>query len=56
MAPLTSDLRIRKIEPLHTPAELMTEFPCDDVASDTVAAARAALHEILHGATTVWRW
>lgn len=49
MAPLTSDLRIRKIEPLHTPAELIAEFPCDDVASDTVAAARTALHEILHG-------
>ncbi|SEL50161.1 3-deoxy-D-arabinoheptulosonate-7-phosphate synthase [Pseudoxanthomonas sp. GM95] len=49
MAPLTSDLRIRKIEPLATPAELIEEFPCDDAVSDTVAGARAALHEILHG-------
>jgi len=49
MAPLTSDLRIRKIEPLATPAELIEEFPCDDAVSDTVSSARAALHEILHG-------
>jgi 3-deoxy-7-phosphoheptulonate synthase len=49
MAPLTSDLRIRKIEPLATPAELIEEFPCDEAVSDTVSNARAALHEILHG-------
>ena len=49
MAPLTSDLRIRKIEPLATPAELIEELPCDDAASDTVARSRAALHDILHG-------
>jgi 3-deoxy-7-phosphoheptulonate synthase len=49
MAPLTSDLRIRKIEPLATPAELIEELPCDDAASDTVSRSRAALHEILHG-------
>jgi 3-deoxy-7-phosphoheptulonate synthase len=49
MAPLTSDLRIRKIEPLATPAELIEEFPCDDAVSDTVSNARSALHEILHG-------
>jgi len=49
MAPLTSDLRIRKIEPLATPAELIEEFPCDDAVSDTVSNARNALHEILHG-------
>jgi len=49
MAPLTSDLRIRKIEPLATPAELIEEFPCDDAVSDTVSNARSALHQILHG-------
>jgi 3-deoxy-7-phosphoheptulonate synthase len=49
MAPLTSDLRIRKIEPLATPAELIEELPCDDAVSDTVSRSRAALHDILHG-------
>jgi len=49
MAPLTSDLRIRKIEPLITPAELIQEFPCDQAASATVSQARSALHQILHG-------
>nr|ART40705.1 L33 [uncultured bacterium] len=49
MAPLTSDLRIRKIEPLATPAELIEEFPCDEAVSATVSQARSALHQILHG-------
>ncbi|AER57465.1 3-deoxy-7-phosphoheptulonate synthase [Pseudoxanthomonas spadix] len=49
MAPLTSDLRIRKIEPLTTPAELIEEFPCDEAVSATVSQARSALHRILHG-------
>lgn len=49
MAPLTSDLRIRKIEPLITPAELIQEFPCDQAVSATVSQARSALHRILHG-------
>ncbi|RXR03505.1 3-deoxy-7-phosphoheptulonate synthase [Pseudoxanthomonas composti] len=45
----TDDLRIRKIEPLTKPAELIAEFPCDDAVAGTVAEARAAMHEILHG-------
>ena len=49
MPPLTDDLRIRKIEPLVTPAELIAELPCDEAASETVARSRAALHAILHG-------
>ncbi len=50
MPPHTDDLRIRKIEPLASPAELLALLPCDDEASDTVSASRSALHAILHGA------
>ena len=49
MPPHTDDLRIRKIEPLTPPAQLLAMLPCDDEASDTVSASRAALHAILHG-------
>ena len=49
MPPFTDDLRIRKIEPLTSPAELLALLPCDDEASATVTASRNALHAILHG-------
>ncbi|MFT4257067.1 MAG: 3-deoxy-7-phosphoheptulonate synthase [Pseudoxanthomonas sp.] len=49
MSPLTDDLRIRAIQPLATPAQLLAQLPCDETASATVAASRAALHAILHG-------
>lgn len=49
MPPHTDDLRIRNIEPLTPPAQLLALLPCDDQASDTVSASRAALHAILHG-------
>jgi 3-deoxy-7-phosphoheptulonate synthase len=49
MAPHTDDLRIRKLEPLTPPAQLIAELPCDNVVSETVANSRQALHEILHG-------
>ncbi|WP_434027020.1 3-deoxy-7-phosphoheptulonate synthase [[Pseudomonas] boreopolis] len=49
MPPHTDDLRIRKIEPLTPPAQLLSLLPCDERASQTVSASRAALHEILHG-------
>ena len=49
MPPHTDDLRIRTIEPLTPPAQLLAMLPCDDEASDTVSASRAALHQILHG-------
>ena len=45
----TDDLRIRKIEPLTPPAQLLSLLPCDGRASQTVSDSRAALHEILHG-------
>ena len=49
MPPFTDDLRIRKIQPLTSPAELIALLPCDEDASDTVSASRDALHAILHG-------
>lgn len=49
MAPDTDDLRIRSIEPLAPPAQLLAELPCTEQASETVADARRALHRILHG-------
>ena len=49
MAPHTDDLRIRKIEALNTPADVIAELPCDDAVSEVVSNARQALHDILHG-------
>ena len=49
MAPHTDDLRIRRIDALVPPAQLIAEIPCTDEVSDTVADARRALHRILHG-------
>ena len=48
MAPHTDDLRIRGFEPLVSPAELIGELPCSEAMSETVVAARTALHEMLH--------
>jgi 3-deoxy-7-phosphoheptulonate synthase len=50
MAPHTDDLRIRSLEPLTAPAELIRELPCDEPTSEIVADGRRALHAILHGA------
>ena len=49
MAPHTDDLRIRRIDALVPPAQLIAEIPCTDEVSDTVTEARRALHRILHG-------
>ena len=49
MPPHTDDLRIRALQPLVSPAELIEALPCETAMSDTVAAARAACHAILHG-------
>jgi len=51
MAPHTDDLRIRNFTPLTAPAKLIRDLPCDEAMSDTVAAARRALHDVLHGAS-----
>jgi 3-deoxy-7-phosphoheptulonate synthase len=46
----TDDLRIREIRELSTPAAIMREFPRSDAATRTVAGARRAFSNILHGA------
>ncbi|MDM9559177.1 MULTISPECIES: 3-deoxy-7-phosphoheptulonate synthase AroG [Bordetella] len=45
----TDDLRIREIKELNPPSHVMREFPCTQQASETVFAARQAMHRILHG-------
>ena len=49
MPDLTDDLRILDIKPLDTPAEVMARLPADATTSATVAGARRAMHNILHG-------
>jgi 3-deoxy-7-phosphoheptulonate synthase len=49
MPPYTDDLRIRSFAPLSAPAEVLRELPCTEPMSENVAAARGALHRILHG-------
>jgi 3-deoxy-7-phosphoheptulonate synthase len=43
------DLRIRDIKELSPPSHLLREFPIGEKASETVHAARRAIHAILHG-------
>ncbi len=45
----TDDIRIRELKELVTPEELMGELPCSPEASRVTRAARARLHDILHG-------
>ena len=47
--PRTDDLRIREMKELTPPAHLIREFPVTPGAEQTAAAARVALHRILHG-------
>ncbi|MGV7208821.1 3-deoxy-7-phosphoheptulonate synthase AroG [Oxalobacteraceae bacterium A2-2] len=47
--PRTDDLRIREMKELTPPSHLIREFPCTEVAEQTAANARIALHRILHG-------
>lgn len=47
--PHTDDLRIRAITPLSTPAQVMRDCFAGERALDTVAHARAAVHDILSG-------
>lgn len=43
----TDDLRIQEIKELTPPAHLLREFPASERASETVFAARTAIHAIL---------
>jgi 3-deoxy-7-phosphoheptulonate synthase len=45
----TDDVRIREIKELSPPSHLLREFSLTGPASDTVYAARSAIHAILHG-------
>lgn len=45
----TDDLRIDKIIPVISPAELQADFPITATATDTVVNARNEAHAILHG-------
>jgi len=45
-----SSLRIAKIQALAPPSRLLRELPLSDAASETVHAARRAIHDILGGA------
>jgi 3-deoxy-7-phosphoheptulonate synthase len=47
--PRTDDLRIRELKELTPPSHLIREFACGEVAEQTAANARVALHRILHG-------
>jgi 3-deoxy-7-phosphoheptulonate synthase len=47
--PRTDDLRIREMKELTPPSHLIRQFACSEAAGQTAAAARVALHRILHG-------
>jgi 3-deoxy-7-phosphoheptulonate synthase len=50
MTTRTDDLRIRDIQTLSPPVEVMAEHPATPKTRRTVVAARDAIHRILHGA------
>lgn len=45
----TDDLRIVAMKELLSPEQLINEYPLSEKASETVAAARSAMQNILHG-------
>ena len=45
----TSDLRIRAVRPLVSPAVLAEELPLDDAGADFVAQSRRTVEDILAG-------
>src|SRR5260221_6858395 len=49
MTSSTDDMRILEIKELSTPSEVIRDFPRTQVATETVAAARRVLHDILRG-------
>ncbi len=48
MTYMTDDLRIKELRELSPPSHLIREFPCEQLASETVHLAREACHKILH--------
>ncbi len=49
MTYMTDDLRIKELRELSPPSHLIREFPCEQLASETVHLAREAGHKIIHG-------
>lgn len=49
MSYATDDLRIKEIRELTPPSHLIREFPCEQLASETVHHARQDAHKIIHG-------
>ena len=49
MSARTDDLRIQQINELISPQQLIKDIGVSDVAAETVAQARHAIHRILHG-------
>ena len=45
----TDELRIVAMKELLSPEQLINEYPLSEKASETVAAARSAMQNILHG-------
>ncbi|QDO88744.1 3-deoxy-7-phosphoheptulonate synthase [Ornithinimicrobium ciconiae] len=45
----TTDLRVRRMEPLPTPTQMLTELPLPDDLAALVSRSRAEVQEILHG-------
>lgn len=45
----TDDLRIKAITEVESPSSVHAQYPISEVASETVASAREAIHNILHG-------
>ena len=50
MKPIVDDVRIQEIKELVTPAQMWQEAPGSEMGAQTTAAARHAIHRILHGA------
>ncbi|HET6493691.1 MAG TPA: 3-deoxy-7-phosphoheptulonate synthase [Burkholderiales bacterium] len=46
----TDDVRVRRIEALTPPCQILRQFPITPTAKNVVADARHAIHRILHGA------
>ena len=49
MPPSTDDLRIARLEMLSPPSQVIGEAPSSFMIDEMVEAARAAVHNILHG-------
>lgn len=50
MAENTDDVRVRRIDALTPPSEILREFPITPQGKNLVAETRHAIHRILHGA------